>query len=146
MGIRTCLCGVRAKSNGIITLKTDVCRRVGPLTINVDACANRLRLSTVSATFVDQSGRTPNRNFKFNSTRIQVVTCTQENGKCIVRIKGMGIVSGETTPRQFFIAFKNNPIPFVDQIINFSISGFVDLVYLAYLKPDLTFIGCPPTP
>jgi hypothetical protein len=141
MGLR-CLCGVNSKTVVNVSLKTSDCRRNGPLTITVDACASRLALSTVSATFVDQSGRNPNRSFSFSSTSIQVVSCTQDNGTCIVRLAGMGLVSGETTPRQFIIAFRNNPDPAADQIIRFSITGFVDLVRIAYLKPDLTFIGC----
>jgi hypothetical protein len=142
MGVRLCSCEVRSKSVGIITLKTDDCRRFGPLTITVDACADRLALSNVSVTFVDQSGRTPNRSFSFSSTSIQVVSCTQENGTCIVRLAGIGLVSGETTPRQFIFAFRNNPNPAVDQIIRFSITGFVDAIRIANLQPDLTIIGC----
>ncbi|SDN52986.1 hypothetical protein [Bacillus sp. OK048] len=141
MGIN-CSCGVSSKTVVIINLKTTDCRRNGPLTITVDACANRLALSTVSATFVDQSGRTPNRRFSFSSTSIQVVSCTKENTSCIVRLAGMGLVSGETTPRQFIIAFRNNPDPAIDQLIRFSITDFVDLTRIANLHPDLTFIGC----
>jgi hypothetical protein len=147
MGLR-CSCGVRStpSTSTIDTINmtfADNVTRSGNLTINVDACVDRLDFSTFSATFTDTSGVIPPRNFTFTATDFDTVICFQENGSCQVITSGMGLVSGETTPRRFSLTFRNNPSPTADQLITFVILGFVSNSTTPNLAPDLTFFGCP---
>jgi hypothetical protein len=150
MGLRCESCGVRSNPTAAavsISLNfVDGGIRSGPLTLTVDACADRLDLSTVSVAFVDQSGQIPNRSFSFTSTEITSVTCSIVNNECRVLIIGMGLVTGEITPRQFILQVTDRPSPLPDRLQVFSITGFVSNTTLANLTPDLTFFGCPPTP
>jgi hypothetical protein len=69
-------------------------------------CRTPLESSTVSATFLDQSGVTSNRSFTFTSTNITQVLCNVSDGECQVSIFGMGLVSGEKVPRKFVFVFR----------------------------------------
>ena len=147
MGIR-CSCGVLStpitSTIGTINMTfADNVTRSGNLTINVNACADRLDSSTFSATFTDTSGVIPPRNFTFTATSFQNVICFQENGSCQVITSGMGLVSGETTPRRFTLTFRNNPSPTADQLITFVILQFVSNSTTPNVDPNLTFFGCP---
>ncbi|OLS34467.1 hypothetical protein [Bacillus sp. MRMR6] len=98
--------------------------------------------STVTAIFVDESGLTPNRSFTFTSTAIAFVGCFDfGQGFCeLVIIGGMGLVVGETIPREFMLSLSIN-----NQIGNFPIFDFTRFVEGGNLEPDLTFFGCPAT-
>lgn len=149
MGIR-CSCGVLStpitSTIGTISLTfADNVTRSGNLSIDIDVCEDRLDSSTVLATFTDTSGVIPARNFTFTATSFQDVICFPENGSCQVLIFGMGLVSGETTPRNFTLTFRNNPFPTADQIVTFNILQFASNSNTPNVN-ELTFFGCPPTP
>jgi hypothetical protein len=147
MGLR-CSCGVRTNPVSIapnITMNfVDGGLRDGTLTIAANACVDRLESSTFSATFVDQSGMTPNRSFVFTSTSVTNVICSPTSVDCIGSILGMGLVTGELTPREFSVTFQNRTLPFSDRLLVISIDGFVSNFTNADLTPDLTFFGCTP--
>ena len=106
-----CSCGARSNptSSGEITLLFDDGEtRSETLTINVDVCEDRLELSTFTATFVDQSGMIPNRNFVFTSTEVTGVDCILVNNQCRVVINGMGLITGDPTLRGFFVVISNS--------------------------------------
>ena len=149
MGLR-CSCGVRSNPTAAspsITLDfEDGGLRDGPITLTVDVCADSLELSTLSITFVDASCMLPNRSFSFTSTSITNVRCSDFNGACEVRIQGMGLVTGELTPRPFLVLLINRQLPLSDSLQVLIINGFLTNITNADLTPDLTFFGCPSTP
>jgi hypothetical protein len=146
MGLRCATCGLQTNptATGTITMQfQDGVSRTGTLTLRIDVCADNLAISSVVATFDDQSGIIPERDFVFTSTVITNVTCDLVNNECRVGIVGMGLVTGEVTPRQFLLSFRDRPI---DLLTAFNITGFVGNISPSNLTPDLTFFGCPPTP
>lgn len=150
MGL-ACSCGVRSNPVSVATnigfLFADGESRDGTLTFAVNVCVDRLELSTFSAIFADGTGFIPNRSFSFTATDITVVSCTPNpDGTCTVSIQGMGLVTGEVTPRLFTVTFVNRPSPSTDRMISFTIAGFGNNTILGDLAPDLTFFGCPTTP
>jgi hypothetical protein len=143
MGLR-CSCGVRTNP---IAVDPDVAFgfpdgivRRGPLTLTANICADRPELSTFTASFVDlTTGGTG--SFVFTSTTITTISCDIIQGECFVTVSGMGLVTGEITPRQLFIQFTEN-----NSLNAFSIGDFAALIEVVELQPDLTIFGCPPTP
>jgi hypothetical protein len=146
MGLRCASCGVQTNpiANGTITMTfQDGVTRTGTITLRLDVCADSLTLSSVVASFDDQSGVIPERDFVFTATVITNVTCNLVNNECRVIISGMGLVTGEVTPRQFTITLRDRPI---DVLTEFTIVGFATNTLFPNLTPDLTFFGCPTTP
>ncbi|QCJ44597.1 hypothetical protein FAY30_23400 [Bacillus sp. S3] len=146
MGL-SCSCGVRSRPTATtlsITLNfVDGGLRSGPLIITVDACTDRLELSTISVSFDDQSGLLPNKSFSFTSTSITGISCSDFRDDCAVSIQGMGLVTGEVTPRQFGVLLLNRPLPNSSRLQSLFIPGFVSNNTLGDLTPNLMFFGCP---
>lgn len=122
MGIR-CSCGIMTNpvATGLFPyfFLQDNSVRNGTITFTINACADRLEQSTLTATFVDQSGELPNRSFTFTSTNVTSVNCMDpEGGLCTIVIEGTGLVTGETTPRTFNFAFRD------PSVFGFTITGF----------------------
>jgi hypothetical protein len=145
MGLR-CSCGVRTNPIAVdpeifIGFFQDGVNRRGPLTLTANICADTPELSTFTASFVDLTGGI--RSFVFTSTTITAISCDIFEGECIVTIMGMGLVTGELTPRQFTVRFTDRPSPLSDTLNIFTIVGFSTLVQVGELQPDLTFFGCP---
>jgi hypothetical protein len=142
MGLR-CSCGVRTNP---IAVDPDILMgfvgtiRRGALTLTANICADRPELSTFTASFVDPTVG-DNRSFVFTSTTITQINCVILGGECTVIINGMGLVTGELTPRQFFVQITEN-----NTLTAFSIGDFAIILEVGELQPDLTFFGCPPTP
>jgi hypothetical protein len=141
MGLR-CSCGVRtnptATASILFRFQNEEFFRIGPMTMRANICANRR--STLSVTFDDESGMTPNRSFTFTSTDITEVNCTSVGGGlCEVSIVGMGLVSGELTRRQFQIILFEGIPGGNDLLVRLEITGFTDANGFFSLEPDLTF-------
>ncbi|MEH7247415.1 hypothetical protein V7114_11610 [Neobacillus niacini] len=144
MGL-TCSCGARTNptSSGEISfLFDDGETRSGTLTINVDVCEDRLEISTFTATFVDQSSMVPNRNFVFTSTEVTGVDCILVNNQCRVVINGMGHITGDPTPRGFFVVI-SDLLTTQESLEVFNISLFSTNINSPLIQAPLTFFGCP---
>ncbi|MEH7390864.1 hypothetical protein [Bacillus sp. JJ1474] len=151
MGLR-CSCGVRtnpdaATENLDMFFFEDRSTRPGSITLSVNACADRLESTTFTATFFDQSNGGDDRSFTFSATpaSTESVSCGfLDADVCIVDLKGEGLVTGETTPREFEVSFTTGPPSSSDTLFNLSIADFASgpVLGAADLQPDLTFFGC----
>jgi hypothetical protein len=150
MGLR-CSCGVRSNPIAIDPdmqiAFADGNVRSGSLTLTINVCEDTPDSSTFIASFVDQSGMIPNRSFVFTATEFNEIRCVIIEGECSVIIEGIGLVTGEITPRFFQARFVDQPSPSSDQVTIFVIDAFASIVNIPpSVQPDLTFFGCPPTP
>ncbi|OLS34471.1 hypothetical protein BTR25_21855 [Bacillus sp. MRMR6] len=147
MGL-ACSCGVRtnpiAVDPDILIGFPDGMTRRGALTLTANICADRPELSTFTASFVDPN-IVDNRSFAFTSTTFTTISCEIIQGECTVSITGMGLVTGELTPRLFFVQFIDSPSPLSDTLSAFSVGDFAAIIEVGELQPALTFFGCPTT-
>ena len=150
MGLH-CSCGVHTNPSATGTLDMfffeDSTTRPGSITLSVNACADRLESTTFTTSFVDQSNAGDDRSFTFSATpaNTESVICGFLTvDVCIVTIKGEGLVTGETTPREFEVSFTTGPSSSSDTLFNLNIAGLASGPVLgsADLQPDLTFFGC----
>lgn len=139
-----CTCGVRtnpvAITNSATFIFPEADTATGPATYRADACADRLESSSFSIVFVDTDNEGLNRSFSFASTSIQQVTCAEVAGQCEITLFGMGLVTGELTPRQFLVIFRPN----VNVVRFLTIQEFASQTEVAIVTPgSITGFGCP---
>jgi hypothetical protein len=97
------------------------------LTPTVNVCEDTPESSSFTASFMDGD-----RSFVFTSTSITTVECQLIGGECNITINGMGLVTGEITPRNFIVRFIDRSTPLSDQLNLFVIVGFTNLTSVCH--------------
>jgi hypothetical protein len=132
MGLR-CTCGVLVglpftgveaiATNEEVTFEGFTGTRRGTLRYTADVCADSLDTSTVTISFVQTSGETPNLSFTGTSTEITSVVCNQMGMNCEITVTGTIETEFGTFP--FTAEFRDIvDTSNVDQVQIFEIDGF----------------------
>ncbi|WP_262176649.1 hypothetical protein [Saccharococcus sp. Marseille-Q5394] len=124
-------------------------RATGQISFTANICRDRLEQSSLQVVFVDNEPIPNNNSFVFTSIpgQISVVICEplEPQGGCRIVVLGMGLVTGEVTPRNFTIIFQDSGGLNDDFALIQEINGFVLQAQSAELPPgSVTVLGCTP--